>query len=54
MAHILAQLNPRLDDDVLLQLVTANLCRRAPQTTTRGRPSTPVELMLRVLVVKRL
>ena len=54
MDPILAQLDELLEDDTLFQRVKADLCRRAPHTTTRGRPSTPVELILRMLVVKRL
>ena len=51
---VLAQLDQLLDDDNLYQRVRADLARRYPQTTTRGRPSTPVEVILRLLVVKRL
>jgi transposase, IS5 family len=51
---VLAQLDQLLDDDVLVQRVKAALLRRAPRTATRGRPSTPVEAVLRMLVVKRL
>jgi IS5 family transposase len=51
---ILTQLNHLLDDDVLFQQVKADLAKRYPQTTRRGRPSTPVEVVLRMLVVKRL
>jgi IS5 family transposase len=54
MDPLLAQRDPLLDDEALLQRVNADLCRRAPQTATRGRPSTPVEVILRLLVVKRL
>jgi IS5 family transposase len=50
----LAQLDRLLDDDVLFQRVKADLRRRAPHTATRGRPPTPVEVILRMLVVKRL
>jgi transposase, IS5 family len=50
----LAQLDRLLDDDVLLQRIKADLSRRTPHTTTRGRPSTPVEVILRMLVIKRL
>jgi IS5 family transposase len=50
----LAELDRLLDDEVLFPRVKADLCRRAPHTTTRGRPSTPVEVILRMLVVKRL
>jgi transposase, IS5 family len=50
----LTQLDRLLDDDRLFQTVRADLVRRYPQTATRGRPSTPVEVILRMLVAKRL
>jgi transposase, IS5 family len=50
----LAALDRLLDDDALFQQVKADLARRHPQTATRGRPSTPVEVLLRMLVVRRL
>ena len=50
----LAQLDQLLDDDALFQQVRADLVRRRPHTATRGRHSTPVEVVLRLLVVKRL
>jgi IS5 family transposase len=49
----LSQLD-RLLDDVLFQMVRADLLRRHPHPATRGRPSPPVEVILRMLVVKRL
>ena len=51
---VLAQLDQLLDDDALYQRVRADLARRRPHTATRGRHSTPVEVILRLLVVKRL
>jgi transposase, IS5 family len=54
MDPILTQLDQRLEDEARFQRVTADLRRRTPHTTTRGRPSTPVEVILRMLVVKRL
>ena len=54
MEPVLAQLDRLLDDDRLFQHVKADLRRRAPHTATRGRPSTPVEVILQMLVVKRL
>jgi IS5 family transposase len=51
---VLAQLDRLLDDDELYQRVRADLSTRHPQTATRGRHSTPVEVVLRLLVVKRL
>lgn len=50
----LRELDRLLDDDFLFQRVKADLIRRAPTTATRGRHSTPVEVILRMLVVKRL
>ena len=50
---VLAQRDTLLDDDDLYQRVRADLARRRPQTTTRGRHSTPVEVILRLLVVRR-
>jgi len=51
---VLAQLDTLLDDDALYQRVRADLAQRCPQTTRRGRRSTPVEVILRLLVVRRL
>jgi IS5 family transposase len=51
---VLAELDRLLDDDVLFQRVKADLAKRAPKSLTRGRPSTPVEVILRMLVVRRL
>lgn len=50
----LAQLDGLLDDDPLFQQVKADLARRAPHSLTRGRHSTPVEVILRMIVVRRL
>ena len=50
----LARLDQLLDDDELFARVRADLAWRRPHTVTRGRPSTPVEGILRLLVVKRL
>jgi len=50
----LEQLDRLLDDDELFDLVRGDLARRHPRTTSRGRPSTPVEVILRMLVVMRL
>jgi transposase, IS5 family len=51
---VLAHLDRLLDDDVLFQQLKADLARRHPHTRERGRPSTPVEVILRMLVVMRL
>lgn len=50
----LAALDRLLEDDVLFGRVKADLARRFPRTTGTGRPSTPVEVVLRMLVVKHL
>jgi transposase, IS5 family len=51
---VLVQIDHVLDDDVVFQQVRADLGRRYPRTTRWGRPSTPVEVILRMLAVKRL
>jgi IS5 family transposase len=51
---VLTQLDTLLDDDTLFQAVKADLARRRPRTLSDGRPSTPVEVILRLLVVKHL
>lgn len=51
---VLARLDALLDDDALFRAVRADLARRWPQTLVTGRPSTPVEVVLRLLVVRRL
>lgn len=50
----LAQLDRLLDDDVLFERVKADLSRRYPNSGKLGRHSTPVEVILRMLIVKRL
>jgi IS5 family transposase len=50
----LEQLDHLLDDDELFERVREDLARRYPKTGSRGRPSTPVEVILRMLVVMRL
>jgi transposase, IS5 family len=50
----LAELDRLLTDDVLFQQVKADLARRYPHSPRTGRPSTPVEVVLRLLVVKHL
>jgi transposase, IS5 family len=54
MEPVLAQLDALLDDDFLFQRVKADLARRHPHSLTHGRRSTPVEVVLRMLVVMRL
>jgi IS5 family transposase len=50
----LAQLDELLEDDMLFERVKADLSRRYPNSARLGRHSTPVEVVLRMLVVKRL
>jgi IS5 family transposase len=50
----LAQIDKILDDDELYQLIKHDLSQRYPRTLETGRPSTPVEVNLRMLAVKRL
>jgi IS5 family transposase len=50
----LEQLDRLLDDDAIVDRVRDDLARRYPRTRSRGRPSTPVEVILRMLVVMRL
>ena len=51
---VLAHLDRLLEDDELFRGVKADLARRSPRSLTRGRGSTPVEVILRMLVVRRL
>jgi IS5 family transposase len=50
----LAQLDVLLEDDKLFLLVKTDLLKRYPNSERLGRHSTPVEVILRMLVVKRL
>lgn len=50
----LAQIDQILDDDELFQLIKRDLSQRYPQTLETGRNSTPVEVNLRMLAVRRL
>jgi IS5 family transposase len=50
----LAELDRLLDDDTIFEKVKADLYRRYPNSARLGRHSTPVEVILRMLVVKRL
>jgi transposase, IS5 family len=50
----LAQLDVLLEDDELFKLLKADLVKRYPHSAKLGRHSTPVEVILRMLVVKRL
>jgi IS5 family transposase len=50
---VLAELDGLLEDDEVFQQVKVDLARRASKSLTRGRHSTPVEVILRMLVVRR-
>jgi IS5 family transposase len=50
----LTRLDELLDDEVLFCRVKADLIRRRPNSGRCGRHSTPVEVILRMLVIKRL
>jgi transposase, IS5 family len=50
----LQELDRLLEDDEIVKRLRADLVRRYPHTASRGRSSTPVEVILRLLIVKRL
>ena len=50
----LKRLDEVLDDDPLVEAVVERLARRRPGSRKRGRPGTPAEVALRMLVLKRL
>ena len=54
MDPILAQINRLLEDEALYQLIRKDVAKRYPNTETTGRKSTPVKVILRMLVVRRL
>ena len=54
MDPILAKIDGYLEDENLYQLIKDDLSKRRPKTLQTGRNSTPVEVVLRMLVVKRL
>jgi len=51
---VLRRLDGLLEDDPLFQHVKGDLGRRYPHTLDHGRPSTPVEVILRLLVIQHL
>jgi IS5 family transposase len=51
---VLRHLDRLLDDDVLYAQVRADLAMRYPATLVHGRHSTPVEVLLRLLLIKHL
>jgi len=50
----LEKINNYLGDEKLYRLIKKDLAQRRPKTTQTGRNSTPVEVILRMLIVKRL
>ena len=50
----LTQIDKLLDDEELYQLIRVDFAKRYRLTETTGRKSTPVEVMLRMLTVRRL
>lgn len=50
----LAAIDQLLSDEKLLKLIEADLSQRYPHTTQTGRNSTPVEVIVRMLVLKHL
>jgi transposase, IS5 family len=50
----LAELDRLLEDEILFQQVKADLARRFPKSLVTGRLSTPVEVILRMLIIKHL
>jgi IS5 family transposase len=50
----LEKIDRYLEDETLYQLIKNDLSKRWPKTEETGRHSTPVEVVLRMLVVKRL
>src|SRR3954469_11661628 len=51
---VLRELDRLLEDSALLQAIKADMARRSRRSLTAGRPGTPVEVIVRLLVVKRL
>jgi IS5 family transposase len=54
MDPVLLQLDRLVDDEVLLARLKEDLAKRHPNSKTKGRRSTPVEVILRMLIVRRL
>lgn len=50
----LAAIDHILEDEYLYQLIKADLAKHRPKTLLTGRKSTPVEVIIRLLAVKRL
>ena len=54
MDPVLAQIDMLLEDEELYQLIRSDFAKRHRLTEVTGRKSTPVEVLLRMLTVKRL
>lgn len=54
MDPVLAKIDILLEDEELYRLIREDLSKRRPKSMATGRNSTPVEVALRMLVVKRL
>src|SRR5712692_6463774 len=54
MYPVLRRIDALLDDEALVGAVWRVLRQRRPQSARRGRPSTPAEVVLRLLVLKHL
>lgn len=54
MDPVLRRLDSLLDDEPLVDRVVEVLRRRRPQSARRGRPGTPADVVLRLLVLKHL
>ena len=54
LSPALRKIDEYLEDEKLYKLIRADLAKRYPKTKETGRNSTPVEVVLRMLVVKRL
>jgi len=54
MAQELVKIDAYLKDEKLFRMIKKDLSKRHPKTSQTGRNSTPVEVILRMLVVKRL
>lgn len=51
---VLGELDRLLEDPALLQAIKADMARRSRRSLTASRPGTPVEVIVRLLVVNRL
>src|SRR5512144_1830727 len=54
MDPALVKIDQYLEDERLYRWIKADLSKRYPKTQETGRNSTPVEVVLRMLVIKRL